>query len=454
MRPHATAKPIVTPETSSADSLESGHTVSTAARSRLSARLSALLLGETARQSGLLFSAQTGSLAAGLLISLILARWMEPAEMGRFAFCVALIAVGGVFFEFGIFSAGARVLALEHNNERQRQALGALVILTAMAGLAFSLFLAAASLPIDTIFKKDVRWLLLTTAALAFFQPFQYFIELSCQGLNRIRTLSVFQLLMSGVYLLTLIALAAVHRMTAGLALCAYLGGIAIATMWTLVRLRPRFTGAWPYVRTTIGQARQYGMNLYFARITGIASSRADQLVIAFFLPDAALLGIYAIVQKFANPITMLGRSVAITRFRAFAQMTRVPARIMRWSALLLAAAALGLLIAGPLAIRFLFSRYSSGVGLLLPFALANVFGGLFQPLNIFLSSHGRGAEVRNIAATAALASVLGLSFAVPRYGIAGAAWTGAAVMALDYGLHLYYYERFRRMLANKPSGD
>src|SRR5947207_15171922 len=44
------------------------------------------LLGETVRQAGMLFTAQSGALAAGLLISLIQARWMEPAEMGRFAF--------------------------------------------------------------------------------------------------------------------------------------------------------------------------------------------------------------------------------------------------------------------------------------------------------------------------------------------------------------------------------
>jgi len=398
----------------------------------------------------MLFTAQTGSLVAGLLISLIQARWMEPAEMGRFAFCLAIIMVGGVFFEFGLFSAGARVLALEHDSERQRRALGALVILTAIVGLGFSSFIAAASWPIDAIFKKDVHWLLLGTAMLAFFQPFQYFIELGCQGLNRIRLLSVFQLLMSGTYLTMLAALTAARHLTAGLALGAYLTGIAVATIWTIGRLQPAFKGASPYVRTTIRQAREYGMNLYFARITGIASSRADQLVIAYFLADAAPLGIYAIVQKFANPLAMLGRSVALTRFRAFAQLARVPGRLTRWNAAMLTSAALGLIIAGPLAIRILFPKYSTGINLLTPFALANLFVGLFQPYNIFLTSHGRGAEVRNIAAAVAVASLLGLSITVPRWGILGAAWTAAAVMALDYVLHLYYYQKFKGTLGSQ----
>jgi O-antigen/teichoic acid export membrane protein len=76
---------------------------------------------------------------------------------------------------------------------------------------------------------------------------------------------------------------------------------------------------------------------------------------------------------------------------------------------------------------------------------LMNVFIGLFQPYNIFLGSHGRGAEIRNIVAVVAAASVLGLVFTVPRFGIMGAAWTGATVMGLDYVLYLYYYRKLRR---------
>ena len=107
-------------------------------------------------------------------------------------------------------------------------------------------------------------------------------------------------------------------------------------------------------------------------------------------------------------------------------------------------------MIAGPLAIRFFFPRYSEGTGLLVPFALASLFAGLFQPYNTFLASHGRGAEVRNIAIAVAAASLFSLSLVVPRYGISGAAWTAAAVMALDYVLHLYYYQKFKRTLTQK----
>jgi O-antigen/teichoic acid export membrane protein len=400
----------------------------------------------------MLFSAQTASMFAGFFASVILGRWMEPREMGRFAFCLSIIAVTSLLFEFGVSSAGSRVLALSGDRASERQALGALVLMTVVISVAFSVFIAVAAKPIGLIFDKDVQWLLIGTAALAFFQPFQLFIEQSCQGLNQIRRLSVFQLTMSGCYLIGLIVLVAMHRLTAGTALGAYLAGIGAASFWTLTRMKPTFNGAARYVKLTLKETRGYGFNLYIARISGVASSRSDQLAIGYFLTGTAPLGMYAIAQKFSNPIALMSRSMATTRFRAFARLTRVPARITRWNAAAVFGASIGLVAIGPIVLRFVFPKYSDAAPLLIPFAAMNLFVGLFQPYNVFLAAHGRGAELRNIVLITGVAMIGALVLTVPRFGIAGAAWTGAGAMALDYLLHLLYYRIFRRTLGGTPA--
>jgi O-antigen/teichoic acid export membrane protein len=337
------------------------------------------------------------------------------------------------------------VLALEGEREGERQALGAILLLTIILSSCFALFVAATAVPIDLIFHKDVRWLLISTAALAFFQPFQPVIEQSCQGLNQIRRLSMFQLMMSGTNVVALGGLIWLNRLTAGTALGAYLIGIGLATVWALVGLRPRFSGSWRFVRFTLAETRRWGLNLYLARIAGMASTRVDQLVIAYFIKETAPLAMYAVVQKFANPILMAGRSLALTRFRAFARASTVPKRIARWNTAVLLLAASGLILAGPPLIRFFFPRYAEATWLLLPFAIASLFTGLFQPYNIFLMSHGRGRELRNTVLIVGVMTLVTLFFAVPRFGIAGAAWTAAGAMALDCLLHLYYYREFKR---------
>jgi O-antigen/teichoic acid export membrane protein len=409
-----------------------------------------ILRRETTRQTGMLVTAQTGAMFFGLCASLIQARWMDPAEMGRFAFCLSIIVVSGLFFEFGVSSAGARVLALAQDNSSERQALGALVLITTGLGLAFSLFVAAFATPVDMIFGKEVRNLLLAAAPLAFFQPFQQLIELSCQGLNQIRRLSEFQLLMAGTYLLALAVLTSMHRLSAGAALGAYLAGTAVASLWTISRLRPAFKGGSRYVKQTLSETRGYGFNLYLARISGFASSRADQLAIGYFLPDTAPLGMYAIAQKFSNPIVMLGRSLAMTRYRSFARLAEVPGKILRWNVIIVSSASIALVLLGPVVLRLVFPRYAAAAPLILPFALMNLFVGLFQPYNIFLGSHGRGTDLRNIVLIVAFATIAALALFVPRFGVAGAAWTVAAAMALDYLLHVYYYRKSRRELTTE----
>ena len=240
----------------------------------------------------MLFSAQTVSMFAGFFASIIQARWMEPAEMGRFAFCLSIVVVTSLFFEFGVSSAGARVLALAQDANEQRQALGGLALMTFVISIGFAVFIACAGTAIDSVFDKDVRWLLIGTAPLALFLPFQLFIEQSCHGLNQIRRLSVFQLLMSGTNLLALTVLIAAGRLNAGTALGAYLVGAGVAAVWTLARMRPSFSGALHYMKLALRETRGYGFNLYLARISGIASSRADQLAIGYFFANPAVLGI------------------------------------------------------------------------------------------------------------------------------------------------------------------
>src|SRR5262249_29040012 len=109
-------------------------------------------IGETPRQASLLFSAQMGSTLAGSLIAAIQMRSMDPAQIGRYAFCLALIVIGGLVFEFGLFAAGGRVLALLSDRESEKMALGAFLLLSVADGIAFSVLVALIAFPADWVF--------------------------------------------------------------------------------------------------------------------------------------------------------------------------------------------------------------------------------------------------------------------------------------------------------------
>lgn len=406
----------------------------------------------------MLFSAQMGSMVSSFVASVLLARSLEPAEMGRFAFCLSVIVLSGLFFEFGLFSAGARMLALAPDSASERRSLGALVLMAASLGVIFVLFIIIIAGPIDLIFGQNVRKLLFVSSGFGFFQPFQILVELSCQGLNRIRLLSIYQLLISTSFLAIVVVLGVAGRLNEGSALIGSLMGTGIGSVFAIVRLRPTFSGSSSFVRLTLKEARSYGFNIYLARLTGTISSRLDTLIIAYYVGrmagSLAPLGLYDIGRKLSNPIVTISRVVAVTRFRAFAKLTQVPARIKRWNTVVLAVASIAFVLLGPIAIRLAFPAYIDVIPLLVPLGVLSLFAGLFQPYNQFLASHGRGRDIRNIAIAVTVVGTAGLLLAVPRFGIQGAAWAGAVAMALDYILHLNYYRRFQRSLQSNPNGS
>jgi O-antigen/teichoic acid export membrane protein len=285
-------------------------------------------------------------------------------------------------------------------------------------------------------------------------------LEQCCQGLNRIRLLSGFQVITSATTLILLALLTAAHKLTGATAVMASLAGTTAGSVFVVARLKPRFSGIKPYFSRVVRDLRGYGFNLYLARVTATSATLLDVPMVAYFLgrswPEtaAAIVGHYSWAQKLGSPISTMSRALAITRFRAFARQSAVPARISRWNGILLVAAAIGLVLAGPAGIRIVFPRFEAAIPLLLPFAVLNVFAGLFQPYNAFLASHGRGREVRNIAILVSVANLAGIGIALPLAGIRGAAWAGAAAMALDYILHVYYYRKFKRELGGDANPE
>lgn len=420
--------------------------------SRRAGPVSRFRLGEIPRQAGMLFSANTSSMVASFLATVVHVRYLEPVDRGRFVFAQTIIAIAGLFLEVGIFPAGARLLAIARERDYERRTLGALVLLGVLLGVILAIFTAAAAYPIDFIFKTDVHWMLIVSAAFAFFLPFQSLVQESGQGLNKIHLLSAFQFSTAALNLLAQFGLAVSGMLSPQSALIAYLASIGIASLWAIARLRPSFTNRSQHIREVLKEVRSYGFNVYLARITGTVSTRMDNLIIPYFLTDLSLLALYDFAQRISTPIMTLSRSLAITRYRAFASLTRVPQRIAKWNTGLLIAASIALVAIGPFALEWLFPKYKDAAPLLIPFATWALFGGLFQPYHMFLASHGRGREIRNIAIIITVADIAGLLLVVPRWGIMGAAWVAAASFVLDYALTLYYYDKFRRTLNTQQS--
>jgi O-antigen/teichoic acid export membrane protein len=415
----------------------------------------ARLRTEAGWQTSLLYGAQLASMVLNFAFTVVIGRAMSQDDFGVFSFCVfSVVMFLGYLFEFGIFSAGARLLALAETPEDERRTLGALLLAGAGVGALFSLTIAVSGPLVDFGLARSghgdtrVAGILLAIAPLAAAVPLQQLVEQACQGTNKIGALAALRLALP---LSSISIIAAAHfifgPISPAAAATAYLGGIFAAVVVVAIILRPSFA-----VRredfTALRQAvREFGLNIYLSRVVSMMSTRLDQIVIPVFVGPKRF-GAYKIAQQVSEPVSGLARAMATTRFKAFASRTEVSRYIERWNIALLSAASLGLASVGPWVLVIAFpGKFKNALQLLFPFALVALFAGLLQPYNVFLTARGEGRALRNIALAMGAANLVGLLVFVRRYGLLGAAWFAVASMAFNFVLHLYYYRKLHKEL-------
>lgn len=428
-----------------------------------------LITSETSKQTTLLFTAQIISSVVNALSLAILFRSFSPENYGIFAFCLtSVIQFLNYFFEFGIFAAGTRLLAIERNPKDSRSLIGTLIVLSIIIGLGFSfLIVSVAEIfgPLLVTFSKhvkdisntelfsnpNVRTFLIEVSPLCVVLPVQLCLEQICQGLNHIRLLSILRILLPITNFLSLVLLSFFNQLTILTALFSSLGTIIFSCFITSLLLKPSFNNLKTNILLIISETKRFGLDIYFGRITTMISTKLDGILIPILLGPAAF-GFYDLARKFPDNLTNLSRSMAITRFKVFANEPEVRPIIIQSNLLLLVSGVLSLVFIGPYLLILLYSEKATPATFLLPaFAVGAFFGGLFQPYNTFLAAHGQGGELRNISIFIGILNVLSLFFVLPYFGLTGAAWMVAIASATNFSLHYYYYRSVCKTKATLP---
>jgi glycosyltransferase involved in cell wall biosynthesis/O-antigen/teichoic acid export membrane protein len=418
-----------------------------------------LITSETSKQTSLLFTAQLLSSAINALSGAILFRSFSPENYGILVFCLtSVIQFLNYFFEFGVFAAGTRLLAIERNPKEVRSLIGSLIFLSVIIGLCFSVLIVSVAEifgPLLVTLSKyseyvsntnllanpEVRTFLIEVSPLCAILPVQLCLEQICQGLNHIRLLSLLRIMLPTSAFLSILLLSFFNKLTILTALFSSIGAIVFSCVIIAILLKPSFSNLKTNVALVFSETRRFGFDIYFGRITTMISTKLDGILIPLFL-GTAQLGFYDLARKFPDNLTNLSRSMAITRFKTFANEPEVRPIIVQSNLLLLISGTLSLIFIGPYLLLLLYTDKSlPAINLLTAFALGAFFGGLFQPYNAFLAAHGQGGELRNISVFIGILNVISLFLVLPRFGLSGAAWMAAIASAINFGLHYYYYK-------------
>lgn len=201
---------------------------------------------------------------------------------------------------------------------------------------------------------------------------------------------------------------------------------LAAPVLWIV---RKRIKGSLAPVREDWSPMLRYGIPSAAGAVPQVLNLRLDQMLMAAFLPPAAL-GLYVVAVSWSAAAAPLLSALGIVLFPRVASegaveaRARILAKAARLSGLLAASLSVLLLAATPVAIPLLFgAEFRSAI----PVALVLIAAGVVSSLNQILQEGTRGlgrpqlvlwSEFAGLAVAAAALTVL-----LPRFGIIGAAF-------------------------------
>lgn len=404
--------------------------------------MKSLLATKAARQTIVLFLAQTVNVLLGVAVTALNARALTVEEYGAFSFALVVIIFVAWFFDFGLFAAGSRIIALAREKMEERRIIGTLIVLSLGLGLSFSVVLLVVSLFVDSLFRSNIGVILLTLSPLVAVFPFQSMFVSTLRGGNEIGKLAAYTVLPRLLYLGAILVALKMSALTLSTTLTLNIATLAAATIIIAVMSRPIFRGWKDNVRTILVETRQYGLHIYSGTIVDNLTFGSDKLLISYFLGTVAV-GFYSVAQTLTMPISLMSRSLATSVFKDFTLHDKIPFKLNLANLLWLLVAGAAIVFLGEFLIKRIFTdKYLSALEVVPYLTVAAVFTGLNQLYHSFLMAHRRGQYVRNMSIASSSLNVIGNVVLIYKFGVIGAALSAILTYVLNYAMNLYYYQK------------
>ncbi len=389
---------------------------------------------------------QSMHLALLIATAAIIARWLGPEGKGLLALGLLVPNMLGILLNGGIgvanvYFVGSRRLDVP---ELTANSVGCALLATVLGvGIVGGL---VATGWLEVLVPGVPTWLVLLAMVELPFGLFRIYFSTILQGLQRIVTINVVNLV-QGALTLALTALLVIG-LQAGLlgALLAYLGASAVSSIVMGALLR-RDGGVFmpggdiSVIRSTLS----FGLRGHIGNMLQFFNYRLDMFVVNYFL-DPVGVGIYSVSVRFAELLWYLPNAVGFVIFPKAAAtkpevMNTFTPRVFRITLGLTALGALGLMLLGRPLIQFVYSSAFMGAYVPMLVLLPGVvlLGGAKVLTNEIA---GRGyPHYNSINSGLALVLTVVLDLVlIPRYGVFGAALASSIAYTVNFFAAIAFY--------------
>jgi O-antigen/teichoic acid export membrane protein len=405
---------------------------------------------KTASQTALLFGAQVLNVLFGVLVNGANTRLLSVEEFGIFSFVTATILFVALFFDFGVFTSGSRLVALAKQRQDERECVGGLFSITMVIGVGLSGVLFLVSFLIDGLFATKIGYLLLMLSPLVAVFPFQTLLMFIFRGNNQIGKLALYTFLPRAVYFVAVLLAWRFFGFSLIISLYLYVLTLVVATAVIMAALKPSFRHMRNQIRLILRETREYGLNVYAGAIVDVFTRGTDKLLISYFI-GAIPVGYYSIASMLASPISMVSTSLATSIFKDLTDKEKIPREYKVANLAILLLSGVGLIVLSPYIVTFVFTdKYLAALSVIPILTLSGVFNGMSQLYNAYFAAHRLGAYLRNTSILTSSFNLVGNFILISKIGMMGAAVSSLLTFFLTYTINIFYYRKALRLAGSR----
>ncbi|GAB1430011.1 hypothetical protein MASR2M18_08440 [Ignavibacteria bacterium] len=398
-----------------------------------------------------------GSQVFGLLFSFIAQKLntkflATPEDYGIVTACLAIFTFVYTFFEFGVFSSGARMLARAETEDEMRQIWGTLCVVSFAISLSFSILLGISSILFDSLFPiPGVKNAMIAASLLAWVFPLQYFFQETIPGSQKMYHLSIYNILSKLLYATGLLIIVNILSLGAILSLLLNLGAMAVSGITVIILLKPKLRSWRNRTPELIAEIKEFGIHVYIGRMFSLPAFNLAGMLVPF-LGGSAASAYFSVGGNIASPMTQASQAIATTLYKNFSTQKRLKNRLILINFGVLFIIGSAIYLGAPTLIHIAANeKYYAAIPLMFPLVLAGFFQGFYQPFNIFVTAHGRGKWARQVSMVGTIFDICSCIILIPLFGLIGACWQSVASRAFWLLLCLYNYRRTVKLLAEMP---
>jgi len=404
---------------------------------------------DTAKQTISLYFSEIVVILLSVVIGIINTRSLGPEGFGIFALFITITSFTVIFFRFGIFSSASALLAYIKDEQKEKEMVGAIILLTFLIGIIYAIFLFILSFFVDSIFNSNIGWMLRWFSILSIALPYTLVISLIGRGTNQIHAISMYNIIRPLFYIVGALVVLSVVTISQSDFILLYLISVNVAVIISLYYFRPKFTHLKENVSAIFKKTKEYGLDLYIGQIADQGTTQLISLLIPIFV-NSTELGFFTLATYITGPMSTFSRSLSVTRFKHFAHSEGISRKIIFYNAIWLTFCVFILFLFGSLIINTFFgNQFSPAITLLLPLSIAGFFAGMYQPYNLFLSVKMKGKWLRNMSFIMSVVSILGCILVIPKYGTVGAAMVTICANGTFFLTCLFYYYKYLKEVSN-----